>query len=395
MIYMRKLPQTMYLVDFVCYHPPTHLQVPTEYFLKGFHHYITLSASSVEFPRKILERSGLGEETCLSEGLHAIPPNQSLALARKETEEVMFINPKDIGILVVNCSLFSITPSLCDIIINKYKLRNNVKSFTLGGMGCSARVIAVDLAKGALQVHRNTCAIVLSTENLTLRAYHGNNKSMMITSCLFRIGGAAILLSNKNKDKRQAKYKLVQMVRTHHGSDDEAYKSVSHHEDEAGELGVSLSKSIMRAAGETLKTNITTLGPLVLPFGEQLRFLYSMVNKKLFKNPKTRMYIPDFKLAFEHFCIHAGGRGIIDEVEKNLKLYPVHVEASRMTLHRFGNTSSSTIWYELAYIEAKGRMRKNDRCNSAVWIVLKNVKPYFANGGKCNPWEDCIHRYHV
>lgn len=106
-------------------------------------------------------------------------------------------------------------------------------------------------------------------------------------------------------------------------------------------------------------------------------------------------------MAFEHFCIHAGGRAVIDELEKNLQLSPLHVEASRMTLHRFGNTSSSSIWYELAYIEAKGRIRKGHRiwqiafgsgfkCNSAVWQALTNVKP-----SPNSPWEDCIHRYPV
>ncbi|XLR70645.1 hypothetical protein S83_021317 [Arachis hypogaea] len=95
----------------------------------------------------------------------------------------------------------------------------------------------------------------------------------------------------------------------------------------------------------------------------------------------VKPYIPDFKLAFDHFCIHAGGRAVIDELEKNLQLLPCHVEASRMTLHRFGNTSSSTIRYELAYIEAKGRMRRGNKvwqiafgsgfkCNSAVWEAL-------------------------
>ncbi|PPD66789.1 hypothetical protein GOBAR_DD36330 [Gossypium barbadense] len=122
--------------------------------------------------------------------------------------------------------------------------------------------------------------------------------------------------------------------------------------------------------------------------------------EKLF-NAKIKPYVPNFKLAFEHFCIHAGGRGVIDELEKNMQLSPLLAEASRMTLHRFGNTSSSSIWYELAYMEAKGRMRKGDRiwqvafgsgfkCNSAVWLALKNVKPSCGN-----PWEDCIHKYPV
>ena len=70
-----------------------------------------------------------------------------------------------------------------------------------------------------------------------------------------------------------------------------------------------------------------------------------------------RLYRPDFRTASEHFCIHAGGRGIIDEVQRAAS----DVEASRMTLHRFGNSSSSSLLYELAYIEAKGCMRKGDR----------------------------------
>ncbi|XVF66582.1 hypothetical protein PTKIN_Ptkin10aG0048900 [Pterospermum kingtungense] len=76
---------------------------------------------------------------------------------------------------------------------------------------------------------------------------------------------------------------------------------------------------------------------------------------------KIKPYNPDFKLAFEHFCIHAGGRAVLDEVEKNIDLKDWHMEPSRMTLYRFGNTSSSSLWYELAYSEAKGRIRKGDK----------------------------------
>ncbi|KAJ6936928.1 hypothetical protein NC652_011570 [Populus alba x Populus x berolinensis] len=225
-------------------------------------------------------------------------------------------------------------------------------------MGCSAGVIAVDLAKDMLQIHRNTYAVVVSTENITQNWYFGNKKSMLIPNCLFRVGGSAVLLSNKAKDRRKAKYKLVHVVRTHKGADDKAFKCVYQEQDDAGKTGVSLSKDLMAIAGGALKTNITTLGPLVLPI-------------------------------------------MIDELEKNLQLLPVHVEASRMTLHRFGNTSSSSIWYELAYTEAKGRVRRGNRvwqiafgsgfkCNSAVWEALRYVKP-----STSNPWEDCIDKYPV
>jgi 3-ketoacyl-CoA synthase len=58
------------------------------------------------------------------------------------------------------------------------------------------------------------------------RRYFGNRKSMLIPNCLFRVGGAAVLLSNRASDKRRAKYELVHTVRTHHGADDRAFRCV-------------------------------------------------------------------------------------------------------------------------------------------------------------------------
>ncbi|KAL0334725.1 UNVERIFIED_CONTAM: 3-ketoacyl-CoA synthase 4 [Sesamum radiatum] len=410
-LYFMTRPRAVYLVDYACYRPPDHLRVDFHKFMHHSRLTGDFDDSSLEFQRKILERSGLGEETYLPEPLHQIPPQPSMAKAREEAEQVMFgalenlfkatgVKPKDIGVLVVNCSLFNPTPSLSAMIINKYKLRGNIKSFNLGGMGCSAGVIAIDLAKDMLQLHRNTYAVVVSTENITENWYFGNKKSMLIPNCLFRMGGSAVLLSNRASDRRRSKYKMMHVVRTHIGSEDTAFRCVYQEQDERGKTGVSLSKDLMAIAGNALKTNITTLGPLVLPVSEQLLFFVTLVARKLI-NPKIKPYIPDFKLALDHFCIHAGGRAVIDELEKNLRLEPIHVEASRMTLHRFGNTSSSSIWYELAYTEAKGRIRKGQRvwqiafgsgfkCNSAVWQALRNVKPS-AN----SPWLDCIDRYPV
>ena len=61
-------------------------------------------------------------------------------------------NCVQIDILVVNCSLFNPTPSLSAMIINHFKMRSNIVSYNLAGMGCSAGVIAVNLAKELLQV---------------------------------------------------------------------------------------------------------------------------------------------------------------------------------------------------------------------------------------------------
>ncbi|CAK7353546.1 unnamed protein product [Dovyalis caffra] len=367
-LYFLTRPHPVYLVNFSCYKPDDARKCTRKIFVDRSQLTGNFTEGSMEFQRKILERSGLGESTYLPEAVLRVPPNPCMAEARKEAEAVMFgaidqllektsVKPKDIGILIVNCSLFNPTPSLSAMVINHYKLRGNILSYNLGGMGCSAGLISIDLAKHLLQVHPNSYALVISMENITLNWYFGNDRSMLLSNCLFRMGGAAVLLSNKRSEWWRSKYQLVHTVRTNKGADDKCFSCVTQQEDSTGKVGVSLSKDLMAVAGDALKTNITTLGPLVLPMSEQLLFFATLVGKKLLKM-KLKPYIPDFKLAFEHFCIHAGGRAVLDELEKNLHLSDWHMEPSRMTLYRFGNTSSSSLWYELAYSEAKGRIKR-------------------------------------
>lgn len=366
---------------------------------------------SLEFQIRILERSGLSEETCLAPGFHYIPPKLTTEDSKLEAELVIFsavdslikktdLKPIDIDILIVNCSVFSPSPSLVAMVVNRYELRSDIITYNLTGMGCSAGLISIDLARTLLNNHPNSNAIVISSEIITPNYYEGNEREMLLPNCLFRLGAAAVLLSNKHYEQRRSKYKLMNIVRTHKASDEKSYRCIHQQEDVEGNLGIKLSKDLSVIGGEALKTNIMTIGPSVLPAFEQLLFVFNLLIRKLF-NQKWKPYVPDFTKAFEHFCIHAGGRAVIDEMQKNLRLSADHIEASRMTLHRFGNTSSSSLWYELSYIESKGRMKKGDvvwqialgsgfKCNSAVWRCNQSVVTPVDG-----PWEDCIDQYPV
>ncbi|CAL9048043.1 unnamed protein product [Musa banksii] len=426
-----KRPRPVYLVDFACYKPSCALKCTREFFVEHSARTGIFTDDNLAFQKKILERSGLGQSTYFPEAMFETPPKLCMAEARKEAEMVMFgaidellqktgVKAKDIDILIVNCSLFNPTPSLSAMVVNHYKLRGNIQSYNLGGMGCSAGLISIDLAKQLLQVyssefaacranmririqqvHRNSNALVVSTENITLNWYFGNNRSMLVPNCLFRVGCAAVLLTNRSAGHRRSKYQLIHTVRTHKGADESSYNCVFQHEDDEGKVGVALSKDLMKVAGDALKANITALGPLVLPLSEQLLFVFNLVARRALRM-RIPSYIPDFKLAFEHFCVHAGGRAVLDEVEKSLELTDRHMEPSRMTLYRFGNTSSSSLWYELAYSEAKGRIKKGDRtwqiafgsgfkCNSAVWRALRTINP----AKEKNPWMEEIHEFPV
>ncbi|KAM6581060.1 hypothetical protein CsatA_004834 [Cannabis sativa] len=423
-LYFSTKRKPVYLLDFACYQPPNTLRVSLSNFIEHVERSGCFNQESKDFQEKVLRRSGIGNETFLPISVHEVCPTPSIKASKAEIEQVLFpivkqllskhrknlaINPRDIDILVTNCSLFCPTPSISSMVISKFGFRSDIKCFSLSGMGCSAGILAISLAKDLLKVHNNSIALVLSMEAVSPNGYQGQVKSMLLSNVLFRMGGAAILLSNRKIDKPIAKYELQHLVRTHTGSDDNAYKSVFQHSDDDGKQGVSISRSLIHVAAKTLTINVSWLGPLVLPYSEQFRYGLSAVLRQVWQSSfsssssgrQLTIYVPNFKRAFEHFCIHAGGRGVIDALEDSLKLNKEDVEASRMTLYRFGNTSSSSVWYELSYLEAKGRVKKGDRvwqiafgsgfkCNSAVWKCISNL-----DSSEANTWSDIINMYPV
>ncbi|RLN12535.1 hypothetical protein C2845_PM09G06790 [Panicum miliaceum] len=403
----RRSHRSVYLVDYACFKPIPEYRVPLAKYREYMAHFMPfLDDRSTHFITRVLDNSGLGEETCLPPSIQCIPPSFGFSHARAEAELVVFstlddlfrktrISPTEIDVLVVNCSLFSPTPSYSDMIMNRYKLRSDIRSVHLSGMGCGAGLISVGLAKNLLQVRPNAAyALVVSTETLSSFMYKGRKREMHLPTVLFRMGGAAALLSNS---RSKARFRLEHLVRTS-TSTESAYRSVILEEDEEGNLGVNLSKDIIGVSGDALRSGISSIGPLILPASEKLLFFLSWMARKVLGGKVVQLYVPNFCKAVEHFCIHPGGPAVINAVQKNLRLSETLAEPSRMTLHRFGNTSSSSLWYELAYIEAKGRMQKRDRvlmiafgsgykCNVAVWECIQPSEN--ADG----PWSKCIHRY--
>jgi hypothetical protein len=150
------------------------------------------------------------------------------------------VDPKRIRFVVTNSSLFNPTPSLSAMIMNKFKMgpktqvrraccaaqllstasgcrqlsaparrfcllaekwpgiaqvcsrvfillsvwrdtpQNLPQNFALGGMGCSAGVIALDLAKQLLEHNPGEYCLVVSHENITNAHYKGRDRAMQV-----------------------------------------------------------------------------------------------------------------------------------------------------------------------------------------------------------------------
>ena len=266
-------PPPVYLVDFSCFKPPSFCRIPFSSFLENASLFQFHDAESLSFMAKVLTTSGQSEETCVPPSFHYIPPKTHLRESIKEVHMVLFpimedllsktnLSPRDIDILIVNCSGFCHCPSLSSIIINKYSMRSDIKSYTLSGMGCSASALAIDMAQSLLNIHRNSYALVLSTEILSSGWYSGNDRTKLPLNCLFRTGSAAILLSNRKEAKKYSKYKLFRTLRTQRAFDDKAYLSAFREEDSEDYFRLAPGKSVgLLKVPFTIRATSYTKGP--------------------------------------------------------------------------------------------------------------------------------------
>ncbi|KAL4335470.1 hypothetical protein GQ457_07G033910 [Hibiscus cannabinus] len=407
--------QQCYILDYQCHKPSDDRMVGTEFCGEVIKRNKNLGLNEYKFLLKAIVSSGIGEQTyaprVMFDGREECP---KLEDGISEMEEFFYdsigkvlsragISPQEIDVLVVNVSMLAAVPSLSSRIINHYKMRPDIKSFDLAGMGCSASLISLDIIRNVFKSYKNKFTLLVTSESLSQNWYSGNDRSMILANCLFRSGGCAILLTNNKALKHQAMFKLKCLVRTHHGAKDESYGCCIQKEDDQGRMGFHLSKSLPKAAARCFVDNLKVITPKILPVRELLHFMVVSVVKKwnlrLGSAPEGAPEGPikagvKFKSGVDHFCIHTGAKAVIEGIGGSLNLSEYDLEPARMTLHRYGNTSASSLWYVLAYMEAKKRLKKGNRvlmisfgagfkCNSCVWEVVRDL-------GDGNVWKDEI-----
>ncbi|VAH00957.1 unnamed protein product [Triticum turgidum subsp. durum] len=413
---VRRRQSRCYLLDYVCYKPSDDRKVTTEMAGALIERNPRLGLSEYRFLLRVIVGSGIGEETYsprnIVDSREDAPTHQDAveemdafiddAIADLFGKSGGLIKPRDVDVLVVNVSMFSPAPSIASRIVRRYGMREDVAAYNLSGMGCSAGLVSLDLARNALRTRRNATALVVSTESIAPNWYPGTDKSMMLGNMLFRCGGSAVLLTNDPALRGRAKMELRCLVRSNIAANDDAHACALQREDADGRVGISLSKALPKAAVRAFTVNLRTLAPRILPVTELARFAAGLMLRKLSSSSrkhggKSEGPKINFKSGVEHFCLHPGGTAVIEAVKRSLGLDDGDVEPARMTLHRWGNTSASSLWYVLSYMEAKGRLRRGDRvlmvtfgsgfkCNSCMW----EVKGDMADKGA---WADCVDDY--
>ena len=147
-----------------------------------------LSAKSLNFLRKATNKNGIGPKAQYHKSL--LNGKNTIDDAREEVQTTVYdcidkllkktgIKPREIDVLITNCSIVAPTPSFSAMLVNHYKMKRTIRSVSLCGMGCSAGPINNELAEYLMQNPKYKYALCISTEAVPTTYYKGTDETML------------------------------------------------------------------------------------------------------------------------------------------------------------------------------------------------------------------------
>ena len=224
-----------------------------------------------------------------------------------------FIDPKSITHLItVSCTGMS-APGLDLQIAEAMELSPNLFRTSVNFMGCYAAIHALKLAKMICDTTPDANVVIADTELCTLHFQKEYTPDNAASSLLFADGSAAVLVSNNIKTQNSISLKGF-------------YSQVSFKGKNAMSWELSSKGFLMKLSGyvpQLIEEDINTL-----------------VNASLAHHKTDKKDI-------SHWCIHPGGKKILQVIEQKLGLQKEDMCYSKTVLEKYGNMSSPTILFVL------------------------------------------------
>lgn len=215
-------------------------------------------------------------------------------------------------LITVSCTGMS-APGLDLQIMETMQLSPNIFRTSVNFMGCYAAIHGLKLGKLICDSTPGAKVIIVATELCTVHFQDAYTADNVASSLLFGDGAAAVLLSNSIDAPQALSIKDFYAHVAQKGKSDMAWQLHS-------------KGFQMRLSGyipHLIESDIEEL-----------------VNKATAHNGRTVNSIT-------HWCIHPGGKRILDVIEQKLKLGDQALTHSRNVLKQYGNMSSPTILFVL------------------------------------------------
>ncbi len=252
------------------------------------------------------------EERMLLYANHALPLSIQAATDCIDS----FIDPSKITHLItVSCTGMS-APGLDLQIAEAMHLSPNIFRTSVNFMGCYAAIHALKMAKMITDTSAQANVLVICTELCTIHFQKKYTIDNAASSLLFADGCAAVLVSNCIETNNPLQLK--------HFFSEVSYKGKSDMTWELGKYGFLMTLSAF--IPQLIQEDIALL-----------------VQNALRKNNLSNKDI-------SHWCIHPGGKKILDVIQDQLGLTNEDLQYSRKVLAEYGNMSSPTILFVLKEI---------------------------------------------
>lgn len=215
-------------------------------------------------------------------------------------------------LVVASCTGF-IAPGLDQLIATELGLDAGVERTLVGFMGCYAAVAALRTAYHVVRSEPDARVLVVTVELSTLHLQYDTALEPLLAMLQFGDGAAAALVSAEPTG-----------FEIHHPF-----------------------AAALADTGEMIRWTIGDTGFAMHLDGEvPAHFATALGNEAV----RARMFAGAPQENVDCWAVHAGGRSILDAVERTLALPPSALLASRDVLLRYGNMSSSTLMFVLAQL---------------------------------------------
>lgn len=275
--------------------------------------------SGIDHRWSVLPRGDAGRSPVDDGGFYAsspLPPTSErmAAYARYAPELALAaiaklsFDPAGITHLVVASCTGFVAPGIDQIIARALGLSADVERLLIGFMGCYAGITGLRAARHIVRSDPQARVLLISVELSTLHLEDTGAIEPLLAMLQFSDGAAAAIIAA---------------------------------EEGAVQLGAGLSLAIPDTA-DLIRWDIGDQGFVMHLSGDVPHHIESA----LALEDNRRALLPDGVVP--HLAVHAGGRSILDAVERGLDLGPDQLAVSRAVLADYGNMSSATILFAIA-----------------------------------------------
>ena len=220
-------------------------------------------------------------------------------------------------LVVASCTGFS-APGLDQLIVAGSGIRPSVERFVLGYMGCYAAVNTLRMAHHIVRSDPGARVLAVNLELCTLHLQQTDRLERLLSMLLFGDGASAALVTADPQGLELRDFRSAAIA----GSADAITWTI-------GETGFDMHLD-----------------------GKVPGFIAGALSEERAVAGADDLFRGDDPTGYDLYAVHAGGRSILDAVERALDLRDNALEHSRGVLHDFGNMSSATLMFVLQRILA-------------------------------------------